>query len=102
MYSAAVKDLVLCHLGAMKIPVTRPATDMAHCIVMATQPEEYAIEPQTTKVLADTKPINRERLLIHQGTAPPAAKNESMSPPDFLEKERPMNMISNEKSPITK
>ena len=34
------------------------------------------MEPHTTNVPAEKKPINKERPLIHQGTAPPAAKKE--------------------------
>jgi hypothetical protein len=52
-------------------------------------------------VLADTKPINSDKLLIHHGTAPPAAKNETISLPDFFEKESPMNIISREKREMT-
>jgi hypothetical protein len=68
---------------------------------METHPEVYAIEPQTTNVPADTKPMNRESELIHQGTAPPAAKKDFISFPEVLEKERPMNNISREKRTIT-
>jgi hypothetical protein len=59
------------------------------------------MEPQTTKVLAETKPMKSDKLLIHQGTAPPAAKNESISPADLLENERPISIIKTEKATIT-
>jgi hypothetical protein len=75
---------------------------MAHCMEMATHPEAYAIEPHTTKVLAETNPMNNDKLLIHQGTDPPAAKNETMSLPDFREKESPIKIIKRENSIITR
>ena len=59
------------------------------------------MEPQTTNVLAETKPINSDKLFIHHGTAPPAAKKESISPLDLLEKDKPINMIKTEKATIT-
>jgi len=45
--------------------------------------------------------MNRESELIHQGTAPPAAKKDFISLPEVFEKERPMNRISSENSTIT-
>lgn len=69
-------------------------------MVMATQPLEYAMEPHTTKVPAEKKLINRERPLIHQGSAPPAAKNDFMFLPDF-EKLSPHTKTSKVKISIT-
>jgi hypothetical protein len=68
---------------------------------METQPEVYAMEPQTTNVPAETKPMKRESELIHQGTAPPAAKKDFISFPEVLEKERPIVKIKREKTSIT-
>jgi len=59
------------------------------------------MDPQTTKVPAETNPINKDKLLIHQGTAPPAAKKDFMSLPEVFEKESPINKIRSEKSTIT-
>jgi hypothetical protein len=86
----------------MRNPTKNPAKLMVHCIEMETHPEVYAIEPQTTNVPAETKPIKRESELIHHGTAPPAAKKDFMSFPDVLEKERPIMNIKREKARITR
>jgi len=59
------------------------------------------MEPQTTKVPAETNPIKSESELIHHGTAPPAAKKDFISLPEVFEKESPMNKIRSEKSIIT-
>jgi hypothetical protein len=59
------------------------------------------MEPQTTKVPAETKPMNKYIPLIHQGTAPPAAKKERISLPDFFEKDSPIKIISKENDAIT-
>lgn len=59
------------------------------------------MEPQTTKVPAETKPMNKDIPFIHQGTAPPAAKKEIISFPDFLEKDSPIKIISMENNAIT-
>lgn len=59
------------------------------------------MEPQTMKVPEEINPMNKDKLLIHQGNAPPAAKKERISLPDFLEKESPITKMSSEKSPIT-
>jgi hypothetical protein len=70
-------------------------------MVIAVQPDEYAMDPHTTNVPAETKPMNSDKLLIHQGTEPPAAKNDRISPADFLENDKPMNKMRREKSTIT-
>ena len=54
------------------------------------------MEPHTTNVPAEKKLINNERPLIHQGTAPPAAKKLFMFFPE-PEKERPTIRIPMEK-----
>jgi hypothetical protein len=59
------------------------------------------MEPQTTKVPAETKPMKSESELIHQGTAPPAAKKDFISLPEVLEKESPIDKIKREKISIT-
>jgi hypothetical protein len=58
------------------------------------------MEPHTTKVPAEKKLINSDRPLIHQGTAPPAAKKLFMFLPE-PEKERPAIRIPMEKMIIT-
>jgi hypothetical protein len=59
----------------------------------------YAIEPQTTKVPAEKKPIKSERPLIYQGTEPPAAKKEVMLFPE-PENEMPVRITIREKANI--
>ncbi|CDF79839.1 hypothetical protein BN863_21270 [Formosa agariphila KMM 3901] len=51
-----------------------PAIHIVDWMVTATHPLLYAIEPQTTKVPAEKKLMNRDKPLIHQGNAPPAEK----------------------------
>lgn len=65
-------------------------------MVTATIPLSYAIDPHTTKVPTEKKLINNESPEIHQGTAPPAAKNEDTEP-SFLPKERPRKTTSTAK-----
>jgi hypothetical protein len=55
-----------------------------------------------TNVPADTKPIKSDSPLIHQGTAPPAAKNDFISFAEVLENESHINKISIENSIIIK
>src|SRR5690554_2610437 len=88
MYSATVREPVLCHRGAINRPTITPARAIVHCMVMETHPYAYATDPQTTKVPAEKKPMNNDNPLICQGTAPPAAKKEVISFP-FLEKAKP-------------
>jgi hypothetical protein len=57
-------------------------------MVTETKPFVYAIEPQTTNVPAEKKLMKSDNPLIHQGTAPPAAKKLFMFFPE-LENERP-------------
>src|SRR5690606_11673233 len=90
--SATVKALVLRHFGAIKYPMRKPLIHMVICMVIATIPYVYAIEPQTTKVPAEKKLIKRESPLMGQGTAPPAAKKDFISAPCFP-KDRPATMI---------
>ncbi len=68
---------------------------------MTIQPAKRAIELRNTKELAHTNPIKSNKLFIHIGTAPPAAKNENRSPLDLLEKHNPINGVINEKATIT-
>ncbi len=92
IYSAAVRVPVLCHLGAINVPTINPAIAIVHCIVTATHPCEYAIDPHTTNVPAEKKPMNNESPLIDHGIAPPAAKNDFISFP-FFEKDNPAIII---------
>ena len=64
-------------------------------MVTATMPELYAIEPQTTKVPTEKKLIKRDSPLIHQGTAPPAAKKDLALPP-LRENDKPSAKTSRE------
>ena len=73
---------------------------MVDWMVMATHPLLYAMDPQTTKVPAEKKLINKDRPLIHQGSAPPAAKKDFMFFPD-LEKLNPQIKTSRVKTIIT-
>ena len=68
-------------------------------MVTETQPCVYAIDPHTTKVPAEKKPIKRERPLIYQGTEPPAAKNDDMLFPE-PENEMPVKITIREKAKI--
>src|SRR5690554_4278724 len=107
MYSATVREPVLCHRGAINRPTITPARAIVHCMVMDTHPYAYATDPHTTKVPAEKKPMNNDNPLICQGTAPPAAKKEVMFFP-FFEKAIPdprtpavrSNIIGMSKIPI--
>jgi hypothetical protein len=68
-------------------------------MVTDTQPCVYAIEPQTTKVPAEKKPINNERPFIYHGTEPPAAKKEDIFFPE-PENEMPVRITIREKASI--
>jgi hypothetical protein len=74
IYSAAVRAPVALHLGAIRHPTRSPAIHIVHWIMTATQPDVYAMEPHTTNVPAEKKPMNRDNPDIHHGTLPPAAK----------------------------
>ena len=63
---------------------------------MATKPSVYAIDPQTTKVPAEKKLMNKDNPLIQYGTAPPAAKKDFMFCPD-LANEIPVINTTSEK-----
>ena len=80
----------------MKNPTNRPAIHIVDWIVTATSPSEYAIDPQATKVPTEKKLINKERPLIHHGTAPPAEKNDFMFLP-LLAKDIPVMNTTTEK-----
>ena len=54
------------------------------------------MEPQTTKVPAEKKLMNKDRPLMDQGTAPPAAKKDFISPP-CLPNDKPAPRIINVK-----
>jgi hypothetical protein len=57
------------------------------------------MEPQTTKVPAEKKLMKSESPLIHQGTAPPAAKKDLISLP-VRDKDNPVRNTTIEKSPM--
>ena len=85
MYSAAVRQPVLFQRGAISRPTANPAAAIVSCMVTA-------IDPHTTNVPAEKKPMNSDSPLIHQGTLPPPAKKLFMFLP-VEENSEPTNMM---------